>query len=83
MKMKSMEFENKYYQDEWEQTVPKTDRLYKLGTCASNADGSFGVYDGATNYMGTIKADGTMVYNGEPSAYEESFLKAAKEFLNK
>lgn len=76
-------FENKEYKKEWMEWVPGFEGKvrYKDGTFSINADGSRTVYDGATNYMGTVNADGTFTPNAGTGdgEYEMTFLRAAAE----
>lgn len=88
------QFENKEYKKEWKEFVPNgTDKdgkdipskqLYKLGTVHENEDGSgFSVYDGATNYIGVINNDGSFVINGAKDEYAMTFMKYAKECVER
>lgn len=78
-------FINKEYKKEWMEWVPgfEGEIRYCEGTYSLSGDGSKVVYDGATNYMGIVKADGAFVSNSsigeEPDEYEMTFLRAAKE----
>lgn len=78
-------FINNEYKEEWIKWVPGFEGKvrYCEGTYSLRGDGTKVVYDGATNYMGIVKPDGTFVSNdsmgGEPSEYELTFLRAAKE----
>ena len=75
------EFENKYYKKEWKERTFFTKKPYKIGTIIEDRDGTFAVYDGAHNWMGTISAKGTSKQNGQVSEYKETFIKSALEFL--
>lgn len=76
-------FINKEYKKEWIEWVPGFEGKvrYCEGTYSIQGDGSKAVYDGATNYMGVVKFDGTMVPNSGSGdgEYEMTFLRAAKE----
>ena len=74
------EFENKYYKKEWKQKTFFTRKLYKIGTLLEDKDGTFAVYDGAHNWMGTFDKTGKVKYNGTSTEYKETFLKSAVEF---
>ena len=76
-------FENTYYKKEWKQKTFFTRRLYKIGTICENEDGTFTVYDGAHNWMGTFDSKGNIKYNGKASEYSETFMKSAVEFATK
>lgn len=81
MQVWQSEFENKYYKKEWKEKTFITKKLYKIGTVIEHRDGSFAVYDGAHNWMGSLDKKGTPKYNGKSSEYMETFLKSALEFL--
>ena len=75
-------FINKEYKKEWIEWVPGFEGKvrYCEGTYTLLEDGTKIVYDGATNYVGVIEPDGTMVPDGEGECeYEMTFLRAAKE----
>lgn len=85
MEIKTMSFENKYYKKEWQEWVPGCGGKvrYREGTYTLQGDGTKVVYDGATNYMGRVRPDGSLVSNDSqgaaPDEYELTFLRAAKE----
>ena len=77
-------FVNEEYKKEWEEWVPgfEGEVRYCEGIYNLRGDGTKVVYDGATNYMGSVKPDGTFISNSsipgdEPSEYELTFLRAA------
>lgn len=72
--MENISFKNTWYQSDWEEG-------YEKGTAWKNEDGSWTIYDGKQNYMGKVKPDGGIVYNGSTSDYKKSFLVSAREAL--
>ena len=70
--MKNFAFINTEYKSEWKQGEG-----YEKGSAVPNPDGTWAVYDGKQNYMGTIGADGTLLCAGEPTEYKHTFLRAA------
>lgn len=85
MEIKTMSFENKYYKSDWQEWVPGFEGKvrYREGTYTLQGDGTKVVYDGATNYMGRVRPDGSFTSNDSqgaaPDEYELTFLRAAKE----
>lgn len=60
-------FYNSEWKEEWGVVAPETGTRYADATWAKNDEGGVAVYDGATNYVGTIDADGTMHPNDDGS----------------
>ena len=73
-------FVNDEYKDEWLEYVPNFGNgkvRYADATYIRLEDGSKQVYDGATNLMGHVLADGTLKPLEEGYEYQLSFLRCA------
>lgn len=75
-------FINKEYKEEWLEGVRGFEGKvrYCEGTYILLENGIKIVYDGATNYIGMVKPDGTLVPDSdEENEYEMTFLRAARD----
>ena len=73
-------FTNDEYHDEWLEFVPNMGdgtHRYADGTYIRLPDGSKQVYDGATNLMGHVLADGSLKPLVEGYEYQLTFLRCA------
>lgn len=80
--MKMVSFVNKEYKKDWDEWVPgyEGEVRFSDGTYVLMPNGDKTVFDGATNYMGIVKADGTMESNGPAGDdYYYTFLRAARD----
>lgn len=83
----STPFVNFFYKAEWIQEVPNQPGVYyKHGTYSQtfiNYEIKYAVYDGATNFIGYVKEDGTLEPNSaNPNdEYALSFLECVRKIL--
>ena len=73
-------FDNSHYRSNWAKEIPGGGGLYRNGGYIHNASG-WAIYDGANNYMGLLRPDGSIVYNGCKTDYKDTFMQSAKETL--